>query len=527
MKKLVLALAALAAAGPLYAARGFETKQVLSQVYTIDRIYRSMEGPSSMQQVYLGDPAKPELIWILGVKTEMVGEDGRTPQLPELMCHVNVDIDTDRHSTLFALKRATAARLITLSQGMLDAELPAGFGFPIASNEPLNVFTQVLNHNIAHPNIRVRHRVTFTYVRDRDLEHPLKPLFNVGASGMVLLADPKAIHGSTITGGGHGTSCLIGARASNAAGMAADYTDPHGRHFTGHWSVPPGRQVNHSDITWFMDLPYDTVLHYAAVHLHPFAESISIHDVTANRTILMAKAQNTAGRIGLTHVDTYASQEGIPLYKNHQYEIVSVYNNTTSETRDSMASVFLGLSDPELVRPTPALLAARAADLVRIPLGETAVVRTNAGDFILMLDSAGAPRSVKQFYRLAVAGAYDHARLSATTVGLLADPPAHAAARSLLLALPVEAHAKHRPGVVSVCPADPTFAVVLSPAPERDGRCSIIGHLGPGGMTVARIAGNAAPAVIEKIELFDNANDAVKAMSRTTVASAAHAPATR
>ena len=37
---------------------------------------------------------------------------------------------------------------MTLSQGMLSAKVPAGFGFPIASNEPLLLFTQVLNLNI-------------------------------------------------------------------------------------------------------------------------------------------------------------------------------------------------------------------------------------------------------------------------------------------------------------------------------------------------------------------------------------------
>ena len=56
---------------------------VLSNVYTIDRKYRSMEGPSSVQTVYLGDRAHPELLWIVGIRTEMVAEDGVTPQLPE------------------------------------------------------------------------------------------------------------------------------------------------------------------------------------------------------------------------------------------------------------------------------------------------------------------------------------------------------------------------------------------------------------------------------------------------------------
>src|SRR5216117_1473941 len=87
----VVALAAAAADAPVM------TQQFLSPVYTIDKKYRSMEGPASSDKVFLGDPKNPELLWILSVKTEMVGEDGKAPQLAELMCHVNVDLDTQKH----------------------------------------------------------------------------------------------------------------------------------------------------------------------------------------------------------------------------------------------------------------------------------------------------------------------------------------------------------------------------------------------------------------------------------------------
>ena len=164
-------------------------------------------------------------MWIVGIRTEMVGEDGETPQLAELMCHVNVDLDPARHQALFDFGRPVAARLMTLSQGMLSATLPVGFGFPIASNEPLLLFTQVLNHNIEHPdNLKVRHRVTFEYVRDRDLAQPMKPLFNVGASGMVQLDNNPLALASMMPGhdGEHAASCLIGSRAPNATASAAE-----------------------------------------------------------------------------------------------------------------------------------------------------------------------------------------------------------------------------------------------------------------------------------------------------------------
>src|SRR2546428_8799522 len=352
----------------------------LSKVYTIDRKYRSMEGPSSVQTVYLGSKAHPELLWITGIRTEMVAEDGTTPQLPELMCHVNVDLDANRHQALFNLPRPVATRLITLSQGMLAAKLPPGFGFPIASNEPLLLFTQVLNHNIEHPNnLKVRHRVTVEYVRDADLKVPIKPLFNLGASGMVQLNDnPLALTSSMNGAAPHGASCLIGSRAPQAAASAADYVDPTGRHMTGHWIVPPGRQTNASDITWFLRLPFDTKLHYAAVHLHPFAESLSVRDVTSGETVLTSHATNPAKGIGLMHGETMASTAGSPFFKDHKYELISVYNNTMKQNADSMASVFLGLDDPDFVRPNGGGVVRRSAGLFD---SETVTGHTTAGDF--------------------------------------------------------------------------------------------------------------------------------------------------
>ncbi len=251
MKRVLAMLACAALAAPLLA----DSKQVLSPVYGIDRKYKSMEGPSGSQTIYLGDPARPELVWITGMRTEVVGEDGHTPALPELMCHVNIDIDPLMHRTLFHLERMPMARLLTISQGMLaptggfTARLPKGFGMPFVSSEPLIVMTQVLNHNLEHPHLRVRHRVTFEYTRDADLQAPLRPLFNLGASAMVVLSDRPSV--SVVMADSivdHGPSCAM-PRAPNAKGMSSDYTDAQGRRLTGHWIVPPGRQEKASSST--------------------------------------------------------------------------------------------------------------------------------------------------------------------------------------------------------------------------------------------------------------------------------------
>jgi cyclophilin family peptidyl-prolyl cis-trans isomerase len=516
MKRLLAVAAALAVALPLAAA----TKQVLSDVYRIDKKYKSMEGPAGIQTVYLGDQDKPELIWVTGIKTEVVGEDGTTFAPQELMCHLNVEIDPAKHKALFNLKRYPASRLMTLSQGIFSMKTPDGYAFPMASIEPLIVYTQVLNHNIEQPNgMKVRHRVTFEYVRDADLTTPMKPLFNAGASGVVLLNDNPIALASTMDmpnmtdqhGMEHHSAadCLVGMRAPNAAGMASDYVDPKGRKVTGHWIVPPGVQTNHSDITWFMSLPYDTKLHYAVAHLHPFAKSLTLIDDTTGQTIWSAHAEGPKEGIGLAHVDTFASEKGVPMYREHKYELISVYNNTSGKNQDSMASMFFGFDDPEFVKPTPAELADRLAE------SSTAmgiVVRTTAGDFAATLLRDQAPAAVAQFTRLVHAGALKHAAITSSSREINIAAPIADDLRPLLKRFTAaDRGLSHQAGMLSICPSaadakEVSVQIELFPAPSRDDRCTPFARLGPGGDVIRTIAQAPANATIsvEKIDFVDD-----------------------
>jgi cyclophilin family peptidyl-prolyl cis-trans isomerase len=520
-----VALSAVAGDAPLV-----RTYVYLSPTYTIDKKYRSMEGPGSTESIYIDaqqDP--PELLWVVGVKTEMVGEDGETPQLPELMCHVNVDLDSAKHSAMFNLKRYTQTRLVTLSQGMLNAQFPDGFAYPLASNEPLNLFTQVLNFNIEHPNnLKVRHRVTISYIRDKELKTPLKPLFNVGASGTVILDDgshnmamPNMAMAEVTGADGkpvdHTTaSCLTLPRAPNAVGTGSDYTDPQGHKVTGHWVVPPGHQVNHSDITWFMGLPMNASLHWAAAHLHPFAQSLAIRDATTGDTIFEVKATGPKDKVGLDKVDTFASEKGVPMYKDHKYELISVYDNPTQQNADSMASAFLALEDPEFVRPDDATLARRASSFLDSSRDTAIVVRTNAGDFGVQLLHDASPNAVRNFVRLARVGAFDHARISRVVPGIRAEV-ATAPLTDVQKAAAIPYIPEHRQKIVAamltVCSENSlTFNIALGPSTEQDEHCTPFASVGIGA-DVIRIIGRVptyqgtprANVEITKIDVYENA----------------------
>ena len=70
-----------------------ETRVFLSDPFKIDKIYKSMEGPFAQVLTTLIDQEEPELLWIVGYKTEVVGEDGESPVNQEFMCHNNLDIN--------------------------------------------------------------------------------------------------------------------------------------------------------------------------------------------------------------------------------------------------------------------------------------------------------------------------------------------------------------------------------------------------------------------------------------------------
>jgi hypothetical protein len=345
--------------------------EAISPVYNIDRIYKSMSGPWSNREIRLLDSDTPELVWITGCHVEMVGPDGVTHMPEQFMCHTNLDFDGDWHNDLFRSTKPLDGRLFTLSQGQLHIEFPPGFGIPVMSNEVLDLSTQALNLNVRDREFAVRHKVHVDFVRDREQKQPMKPLYERAVMGMVSLEGRELVfdqHDDSHQQGGHDehgshagrdhaahpackSCCVPGTMAAEGFVSA----DSLGHQFTTHWVVKPGREVNRTRATTMMALPFDTTLHYVAVHMHPFAESIELRDVTADRSLFKSNIENLTGGIGLTHVDYFSSAEGIPVFKDHEYELVSVYNNTTNDDQDSMAVLFVYFLDQEYRGPDSTL----------------------------------------------------------------------------------------------------------------------------------------------------------------------------
>jgi cyclophilin family peptidyl-prolyl cis-trans isomerase len=256
---------------------------------------------------------------------------------------------------------------------------------------------------------------------------------------------------------------------------------------TGHWVVPPGKQVNSSDVTWFMNLPYDTKVHYAVVHLHPFAQSLTLRDATSGSDVFKAKAVNPQKGVGLARVDSFENLSGIPMYKDHKYEIVSVYNNPTSENADSMASMFLGVADPEFAAPSPAELSARSINLID---ANALVLRTSAGDLAAILSRDQAPQTVLRFARLINAGAFRDAEAKVTDSAIAFTTTLTGDLRKLLEGQTGESGGDFASGAISLCATDADVSFVIStrrPA-ERDGLCTVFAQIGPGGEVLRAIS---------------------------------------
>lgn len=81
-------------------------------------------------------------------------------------------------------------------------------------------------------------------------------------------------------------------------------------------------------------------------------------DLTEDRIIFESKMTSYSDHIGLEKVEHYESAEGIPVYKDHQYALISTYNNTTNETHDAMAIMYLFLHDKDFAMPADSQLQA-------------------------------------------------------------------------------------------------------------------------------------------------------------------------
>jgi hypothetical protein len=319
-------------------------KTIVTPRFHIDKIYTSMMGPSSSQKFSLIENEPRQLLWITAYKSRVLDANNPKTELKDFMCHSNLNIDIKSHRTLFGWRQYPSERFFTLSEGRETINFPKGFGIPVYSDEVFKLDSQALNHNIENLNVQVKIENVITFVRNKNLKTPMNPLVMSAANGLALLKGKDGYYG-VLNGdhSKHGTGSSKGVNAHNAKVRK----DIFGREFTGHWEVPPGRHTYKTLVTRWMNLPYDTSAHFISAHVHPFAESLELRDLKTGNIIFKTKIENQKNKIGLALVPTLSSEEGKPLYKDREYELISVYNNTSQKPITVMAVMFLYLFDKE------------------------------------------------------------------------------------------------------------------------------------------------------------------------------------
>lgn len=150
---------------------------LFSSPLKIDTIYRSMQGPYEIKKVKI-DSKSDELIWITSYKSKVENIDSNVKILPnKFMCHNNLNYSTIEDVPWKIKTSGSNSRIFTLSEGQTQLKFPEGFGIPVLANLSFDMVSQVLNHKEKNIDIDSRHHVTFKYIKNSDLDSPLKPLY--------------------------------------------------------------------------------------------------------------------------------------------------------------------------------------------------------------------------------------------------------------------------------------------------------------------------------------------------------------
>ena len=311
--------------------------KMISPTFYIDGIYKSMEGPKSSNYIQLSQDST--LLWLTGFHVKALDSKTKRQVSNDFICHTNIDFNEVKYFSNFNLNERIGIyypRLTSLSHGLENFNFPKGYGIPMKGNDLLYITTESLNHNIADAIFCIKHEVTVDYTKKN---RNIKPLLSRTAFIMLPYnkSDP---YKSPLD---PGKEYCIPVETKN---HSYDYGD--GNVLSGHWVIPVGKNKYHSSINDQLQIKDSLRLHAAAVHVHPFATSLTLFDKTTKTEIFKSKIRNHSNKIGLSNINSFSSESGVWMFKNHEYELVLEVNNTTNRNQDMMGSMFLFFYDKEL-----------------------------------------------------------------------------------------------------------------------------------------------------------------------------------
>ena len=239
MRDLVLVLLCLLGSG-CRAVKGPQQVQAVTPAFPLDRVIQPAQGPSVSQE-FLVLKEHPETVYVTGASIRVMVDPGSrlTPKEREqLVAGAAVSwVHPARHAELMKSSEIPDPNLFLLGQGVQDIQLPAGYGIPMRSNEPLKLSAQWMNRNpYLQPN-NVRLQLTLSFQRGQPLrEVRVRALYGwalrQGQSGYYGLASgrPEEV----------GPPCLH----TEAIAGAPEIRDGLGQIFQSRWLAPPGLTSN-------------------------------------------------------------------------------------------------------------------------------------------------------------------------------------------------------------------------------------------------------------------------------------------
>jgi hypothetical protein len=316
---------------------------LVSQPYRLDKVYRSMQGPMSVERgIRLSAEDKSRIEWITGVETEVVDAAEQKPISPEFFCHSNLTF-AEQSGTPGEFNQQLGGkthldwRLFTLVPGRLSIELPPGFGVPVPVSAPLDYVTMSLNLNARNEVVNVRMRTKMHTIAAGQAGAPTKALFRRALYLLQPYDESSEI----------GPACMATSAMQHMGAGCAEFKPSEG--LTNHWIVRQGRHIYKTEITPQLKIPFDTTIHYATIHVHPFARGMQLRDLTTGETILSLGSHDWPDRVGVAHVDEFKSIGGIPIFRDHRYELTAEYDNTSGLNTDAMAILYLYLLEKDLI----------------------------------------------------------------------------------------------------------------------------------------------------------------------------------
>jgi hypothetical protein len=311
-----------------------ETFTFSSKPLSVTGVVRSMFGPSDIQSARIGTAHRHELLWLRGLKTIVSGSD--IPSAMKNLCHTSISYhpQNNRKSRILAGMLEPSPQMLVLFPGVSHVRFPDGFGMPFLADERVEIGSMVFNRD---PEMKPASLVvtdTIEYVAERNVKRTMHPLF-LTQINQTLPAKGAAEAGGCSTN--HGRDAQV-APAREGFGGEVD-----------HWVVPPGHHVYRRKLGENgLALPFDSRVHYIHVHLHPYARSIELRDLTEHKTVFKSLAHLDKKGVNIERSDILSSTRGLPVYVDHDYEMTSVYDNTSGESVDAMAIMYLYVADQDL-----------------------------------------------------------------------------------------------------------------------------------------------------------------------------------